>query len=210
MEVVARGADIGKVMGDWSEPPFMTGQGDFELQISMTGNSQAALLGSMTGQLRVVVGEGTAQVGALERMVKTVGIKTIGALLGDEKIDVVPMNCFAANLGADAGILTSDLLVLDTDRATIVGSGSVDLGKEEWDLVFKPKPKSVTLTTAVPIRIGGTFRDPAVSAEKVGTLRKLAGIASLFVFPPAAVAGLVDFGSGDNQCVQLAAKGGKQ
>jgi hypothetical protein len=49
-----------------------------------------------------------------------------------------------------------------------------------------------------------------VSAEKVGTLRKLAGIASLFVFPPAAVAGLVDFGSGDNQCVQLAAKGGKQ
>ena len=209
-EVVARGADIGKVMGDWSEPPFMTGQGDFELQISMTGNSQAALLGSMTGQLRVVVGEGTAQVGALERMVKTVGIKTIGALLGDEKIDVVPMNCFAANLGADAGILTSDLLVLDTDRATIVGSGSVDLGKEEWDLVFKPKPKSVTLTTAVPIRIGGTFRDPAVSAEKVGTLRKLAGIASLFVFPPAAVAGLVDFGSGDNQCVQLAAKGGKQ
>jgi uncharacterized protein involved in outer membrane biogenesis len=210
MNVVARGADIGKVMGDWSEPPFMTGQGDFELQISMTGDSQAALMGSMAGQLRVVVGEGTAQVGVLERMVKTVGIKTLGALLGDEKIDVVPMNCFAANLSADAGILTSDLLVLDTDRATIVGSGSVDLGKEEWNLVFRPKPKSVTLTTAVPIRIGGTFRDPAVSAEKVGTLRKLAGIASLFVFPPAAVAGLVDFGSGDNQCVQLAAKGGKQ
>jgi hypothetical protein len=37
-------------------------------------------------------------------------------------------------------------------------------------------------------------------------LRKVAGIASLFVFPPAAIAGLADFGSGDNHCVKLAAE----
>jgi uncharacterized protein involved in outer membrane biogenesis len=139
-------------------------------------------------------------------MVRTVGIKTLGVLLGEEKADVVPMNCFAANLVADAGVVKAEVLVLDTDQATVLGSGSLDLGTETWDMVFKPKPKHVTLTTAVPIRLSGTFRDPQVSAEKVGALRKLAGIASLFIFPPAAVAGLVDLGSGDNQCVQLAAE----
>ena len=33
-------------------------------------------------------------------------------------------------------------------------------------------------------------------------LRKIAGAVSLFVFPPAAVAGLAEFGAG-NQCVEL-------
>ncbi len=184
----------------------MTGQGDFDIRVTATGSSPAALMGSVSGEARVVVGEGTAQVGVLERMVRTVGIKTLGVLLGEEKVDVVPMNCFAANLTADAGVVKADVLILDTDKATVLGSGSMDLGEENWDMIFKPKPKQVTLTTAVPIHLGGTFADPEVSAEKVGVLRKLAGIASLFVFPPAAVAGLVDLGAGDNQCVQLAAK----
>lgn len=205
LEASARGADVGKVTGDWSQPPFMTGRGDFEVKVSSTGQTPAALVANLSGQGRVIVGEGTAEVGVLERMVRTVGLKTIGALLGDDKAAVVPMKCFAANLSADAGVVKADVLVLDTDKATIFGSGSVDLGKEKFDLVFKPKAKSLTLNTAVPIRLGGTFQDPTVSAETVGTLRKLAGIASLFVFPPAAIAGLADFGAGDNQCVKLAA-----
>jgi len=205
LEASARGADVGKVTGDWSQPPFMTGRGDFEVKVSSTGQTPAALVANLSGQGRVIVGEGTAEVGVLERMVRTVGLKTIGALLGEGKAASVPMNCFAANLSADAGIVKADVLVLDTDKATIFGSGTVDLAKEKFDLVFKPKAKSVTLNTAVPIRLGGTFQDPTVSAETVGTLRKIAGIASLFVFPPAAIAGLADFGAGDNQCVKLAA-----
>jgi len=206
MEASARGADVGKVTGDWSDPPFMTGQGDFEVKISSTGDSVAALMANLSGDGRVVVGEGSAQVGVLERMVKTVGLKTIGGLLGEDKVDSVPMKCFAANLTAKEGVVKADVLVLDTEKATIFGSGTIDLAKEQFDLVFKPKPKSVTLNTAVPIRVGGTFQDPTVSAEAVGTLRKIAGIASLFVFPPAAIAGLADFGSGNNQCVKLAAQ----
>jgi uncharacterized protein involved in outer membrane biogenesis len=208
--VLARGADVGKIMSDWSEPPFMVGQGDFDIQITASGDSVAALMGSVSGQARVLVGEGTAQVGVLEQMVRTVGIKTLGVLLGEEKADVVPMNCFAANLTAEAGVVDAEVLVLDTDKATVFGSGSFDLRKETWDLIFTPKPKQVTLTTAVPIHLGGTFQNPEVSAEKVGTLRKLAGLASLFVFPPAAVAGLMDFGAGDNQCLDLAAEGSKK
>ncbi len=206
MEASARGADVGKITGDWSDPPFMTGQGDFEVKISATGDSPADLMANLSGEGRVVVGEGTAQVGVLERMVRTVGLKTIGGLLGEDKVDSVPMKCFAANLTAKEGLVKADVLVLDTEKATIFGSGTIDFAKEQYDLVFKPKPKSVTLNTAVPIRVGGTFQDPTVSAEAVGTLRKIAGIASLFVFPPAAIAGLADFGSGDNQCVKLAAQ----
>jgi len=204
VRVLARGADVGKIMSDWSDPPFMTGSGDFDLQLDGYGDSPAALMGSMSGQARVIIGEGQAQVGVLERMVRTVGIKTLGSLLGQDQVDVVPMNCFAANLVAENGVVKANVLVLDSKEVTVFGSGDVNLAKEELNLLLKPKPKIVTLTTAVPIRVGGTLQNPSLSAEPVGTLRKLAGIASLFIFPPAAVAGLVDFGAGDNQCVKLA------
>jgi len=210
VRVLARGADVGKIMSDWSDPPFMTGSGDFDLQFDGYGDSSAALMGSMSGQARVIVGEGQAQVGVLERMVRTVGIRTLGSLLGQEEVDVVPMNCFAANLVAENGVVEAKVLVLDTKEVTVLGSGNVNLAKEELDVLLKPKPKMVTLTTAVPIRVGGTLQNPSLSAEPVGTLRKLAGIASLFIFPPAAVAGLVDFGAGDNQCVQLATEAQKK
>lgn len=206
MQSRAHGADVGKITGDWSDPPFMTGQGDFELDISANGDSLAALMDTLSGEVKIIVGEGRAEVGMLDRMVKTIGLKTIGNLLGQDKADRVPMNCFAAHLGAESGVVKADVLVMDTKHATIFGSGTIDLRKEQYDLVFKPKPKSVTLNTAVPIKLGGTFRDPTVSAETIGTLRKIAGIASLFVFPPAAIAGLADFGVGDNQCVKLAAQ----
>ncbi|UCC14337.1 MAG: AsmA family protein [Gammaproteobacteria bacterium] len=206
MDVIAKGADVKKVIGDWTDPPFLSGQGDFDLKLNARGDSIAAVMGSMSGQVRLLVGEGEAMVGILERMVKTVGLKQLETLFGDEKVDSVPMNCLAADLVAEDGVVTAEVFILDTERATIRAKGDVDLGKEEWDLVLKPKPKVASLSTAVPIHVGGPLNDPNFSPAAVGTLRKLAGIASLFVFPPAAVAGLADVGSGHNICVELAAE----
>jgi hypothetical protein len=69
---------------------------------------------------------------------------------------------------------------------------------------FKPKPKRVTFNAAVPIHIEGPWREPEIKAEKLGVLRKIAGGVSLFVFPPAAIAGFGEIGAGDNVCVKLA------
>lgn len=204
LEVKAQGADVEKIIGDWTESPFLSGQGDFDLDLHAQGDSLAAVMGSLSGQVRLLVGEGEAMVGILERMVKTVGLKQLESLFGDEKVDSVPMNCLATHLVAEEGVVTAEVFILDTERATIRAKGDVDLGKEKWDLVLKPKPKVASLSTAVPIHVGGPLNDPDFAPAAVGTLRKLLGIASLFVFPPAALAGLGDVGSGHNICLDLA------
>jgi hypothetical protein len=206
MDVTAAGAEVQKIIGDWTDSPFLSGQGDFDLKLNAQGDSMAAIMGSMSGQVRLLVGEGEATVGVLERMVKTAGLKQLDALFGEEKVESVPMNCLAADLVAEDGVVTAPVLILDTEHATIRARGDVDLGKEKWDLVLKPKPKVASLSTAVPIHVGGPLNDPSFAPAAAGTLRKLAGIASLFVFPPAAVAGLAEVGSGHNVCVELAAR----
>jgi uncharacterized protein involved in outer membrane biogenesis len=207
MDVTAQGADVEKIIGDWTESPFLSGKGDFDLKLNAQGDSMAAVMGSMSGQVRLLVGEGEAMVGVLERMVKNIGLKQLEALfVGDDKAESVPMNCLAADLVAEEGIVNVEVMILDTESATIRARGDVDLGKEMWDLVLKPKPKVASISTSVPIHIGGPLNDPSFAPAAVGTLRKLLGIASLFVFPPAALAGLGDVGSGHNVCLDLAAE----
>ena len=102
----------------------------------------------------------------------------------------------------DSGVAEFEVLVLDTVRATVVGSGSANLAEETWDVWFKPKPKRFALNAAVPVHMTGPFKEPDIEAQKIGILRKVAGAVGLFVFPPAAVAGLAEFGAG-NPCVEL-------
>ena len=96
------------------------------------------------------------------------------------------------------------------EKSTLVGTGTADLRNETWDVKIKPKPKRATLNAATSIVVTGPFNDPNVTLGKIGVLKKLAGAASLFVFPPAAVAGLGELGSGDNVCIKLIAGGGAQ
>jgi hypothetical protein len=55
--------------------------------------------------------------------------------------------------------------------------------------------------------VTGPFNEPKVTLGKIDVLKKLAGAASLFVFPPAALAGLGELGSADNVCIKLIADG---
>jgi hypothetical protein len=131
----------------------------------------------------------------------------LSSLLAAENQEQVKMNCIASHVTITNGIAAFDVLVLDTDHSTLVGSGSADLGREIWDIKFKPRPKHATLNSAVSITLTGPFSEPKVSVSKVDLLKKLAGSASIFVFPPAAVASLGELGSGDNVCLKFISEG---
>jgi len=53
--------------------------------------------------------------------------------------------------------------VLDTNGATILGSGRIDLASERLDLRFDPNAKQANLANlAVPVKVGGTLAKPSV------------------------------------------------
>jgi uncharacterized protein involved in outer membrane biogenesis len=152
----------------------------------------------------LLVGEGTARAGIAEQAVKTVVVGTMQRVLGGKHLDSVKMNCFAADFEISSGIATATVLLLDTEHATVKGTGSIDLGEERWHLDLKPHPKKTTLTAAVPIDVRGTFHEPKFTVEKVSVLKKLAGTVGAFIYPPAALGGLAELGSGHNECLKIA------
>jgi uncharacterized protein involved in outer membrane biogenesis len=201
--VTAQQIDMGEITGYWSRPPFMSASGDVQLVLSGTGESLAAVLASSTGHLRVVTGEGTAEVAQAERATATLVLGTIARTLGKEDIDAVKMNCFAADIEFEEGMGDVQVLVLDTENTTILGSGTIDLAKEQWDLKFKPKPHTTTLSArAVPVMLEGSFSEPEIKVGKGGLIRKLSAIVGAVVFPPAAVAALLELGAGDETCLK--------
>ncbi|MGB5211723.1 MAG: AsmA family protein [Gammaproteobacteria bacterium] len=200
--------DVAAITGRWSDPPLLEGKGSVQYAISGAGRSVAGYMADASGSLRVLVGEGTARAGLAERAARGLLSNMFTALLASHAKDQVKMNCLAAQVTIEKGVAVFDVLVLDTDKATLVGKGSANLGTETWDMKFTPKPKHVTLNASVSVTMTGPFEDPRISVGKAGLLKKLAGAASIFVFPPAAVVGLGELGSGNNVCLKFISEGG--
>lgn len=200
--------DVAAITGRWSDPPLLEGKGSVQYAISGAGRSVAGYMAGASGFLRILVGEGTARAGLADRAARGLLSKMFTAMLAQEQKDQVRMNCLAADVEITEGVARFNVLVLDTDESTLVGTGTANLGSETWDMKFVPRPKHATLNTAVSITMTGSFGDPKISVGKAGLLKKLAGVASIFVFPPAAIAGLGELGTGDNVCLKFAAQGG--
>ena len=195
-------ADMRGVTEEWLGAAVIDAPGRFRYEISGAGTSVADIMSNIKGSASLVLGPGTARAGVAERAVRGLATMALTTLLHSKKVDDVEMNCMVSEVKIEGGIAVFEVLVLDTERATVVGSGSANLADNTWDLWFKPKPKRFALNAAVPVHMTGPFHEPDIQVQKIGILRKIAGAVSLFVFPPAAVAGLAEFGAG-NQCVEL-------
>ena len=203
MSITAQQINMGELTGYWSQPPFMSATGNIQLVLSGSGESPATIMASSAGHLRLVTGEGTAEVAQAERATATLVLGAIGRTLGKDDTEAVKMNCFASNIKFEEGVGDVQVLVLNTENTTILGSGTIDLAKEQWDLTFKPQPNTTKLSaTAVPVMLKGSFFEPEIKVGKAGILRKLSAIVGVVVYPPAAVAGLLELGAGKETCMK--------
>ena len=59
---------------------------------------------------------------------------------------------------------------------------------------------------AFPVNIRGTLANPSFRPDELGVAKKIGGLVALFVFPPAAVVGLGEMGTGDEggECLKIA------
>lgn len=179
-----------------------------DVELATTGDTPAAMAGNLDGYAGLVMGEGRAHIRGFEALIGGVGTALGTLFAGQEEWSAV--NCSALRFGIKDGVGTGEVLLFDSRYATVGGEGTVDFGKEKLDLVITPRPKAaVTLNISAPVRVTGTFLEPKFQVDPVGVLRKIIGVAGLFVFPPAAVAGLVELGGETNACSGLLREGGQ-
>ncbi len=205
-KLTAKGLDLGQLLKVTTDEETLSGKGDLSIALKGQGQSVAAIMGSLDGHTRLLVGQGTLRTGAVDSLIG--GLSTVVGTLVAEQKDTAVMNCLASDFDIKQGVATSRTLLVDTEYSTVFGEGNIDFSTETLGLLIAPKPKSVTLNVAVPVQVGGTLANPIFGLEKVAAARKAAGVLALvggLAFPPAALLGLGEMGAGDDHpCLQIA------
>ncbi len=175
--------------------------GKFEL--GGRGNSVGAMLGSADGRVALLLANGEISKLLMEKtglhLLEILQLK----LFGDK---TVKLRCVVADFDVKAGVMRTSALVLDTEINTIIGSGSIDLAREQLDLTFLPKTRTTSpIALRSPIHVSGSFGAPVVQLDTARVAaRGLGAVALALLNPVLAVAALVELGPGlESPCQQL-------
>lgn len=205
-KVSARHIQLKQLFPTIEQMQATVGQVNGDAQLSATGTSVAALLGSSNGEVKALVNQGTINKMLLEMMGLNVGNIVLTKLFGDKPVQ---LNCLAADFDVNKGVMQSQVLVLDTAEAIVRVNGNINLANEQMDLTIRPETKALRLfTLRAPLYVRGPFSKPDVSVDK-GVLALKAGGAAVLAAaaaPVAALIPLINTGPGESsECGRLVA-----
>lgn len=175
-------------------PAYVTGMLNGRTNLDGQGNSTHALLASLDGDVSMYIRKGTIS----HLLIELLGIdlaQSLGILL--TKDHSLPMQCAVMDFSAQQGVVKPRVALIDTSVTLVLIDGNVDLAREQFNLRLTAKPKNVSpFTLRSPIRVGGTFLNPAVTPEGGPIAARAAGsVALAFVNPLAALLPFIDLGS---------------
>lgn len=168
-----------------------------QVDLKGRGNSMAQMLGSASGDVAVLMGQGELSNIFLEFVGLDGGEVIKFFLRGDRNVQ---LRCAAAAFDVKQGLMTSKVIVLDTADTVINGNGQVSLANETLDIVLKPEPKDKSiLSLRSPLKVGGTFAAPTAGPDKVA-LGARAGLAIALgvVNPVLALLATIETGPGQD------------
>ncbi|UAN02141.1 AsmA family protein [Achromobacter mucicolens] len=175
-----------------------------DLAISGTGNSVAALLGTATGDVKMLVNDGVISRSLMELAGLNVANYVVSKLFGDDEVKI---NCGAADLELKRGVMTPRVFVFDTDNALITITGSASFKDETLDLDIDPDSKGFRIfSLRSPLYVRGTFGSPDVGVHVAPLAARGAGMVALGVLltPAAGLLALIaPSANEDNACGPL-------
>jgi len=219
--------DLGQMAKDTGVSDAVAGKLNLELDLTGQGNSVAAIMAGLNGDTKILMSDGKIN----NRYADLIGgdlraslIKLFNPLA--EKEEYATLNCVVNHFEIKDGLAESRILVIDTNRMTVIGEGNINLKNETLDLGVTPEPKeglgagnvatvNVSLSEfARPFRLQGTLAHPSLGIDPTKTVlafgKALGGIA---LFGPAGIATTFVSGKfGENHpCAKsLAALGAKE
>lgn len=173
--------------------PMRTSLGEIngDASLDARGNSVNTLLGTSTGEVKLLMNDGAISKTLLETAGLNVGNIVIGKLFGDRTVKI---NCAAANLSGSQGLYQTRLFVLDTEDATIYINGTINFANEQLNLDVRPQSKGVRLLSLrSPLYVKGTMKNPDVGVQPGPLILRGGGAVALAVFaaPVAALLPLI-------------------
>nr|WP_314483071.1 AsmA family protein [uncultured Pseudomonas sp.] len=203
--LTARGFKLKQLFPSFAPMQSSFGELNGDADITGRGNSVAALLGTASGDLRMLVNDGAISRSLMEIAGLNVGNYIVDKLFGDEDVKI---NCAAADVGIKDGLASTRLFIFDTENAIIYINGTANFASERLDLKITPESKGLRLfSLRSPLYVRGAFAKPSAGVQAVPLALRGAGMVALGVVagPAAGLLALVAPSSGDdpNQCTPL-------
>lgn len=112
-------------------------------------------------------------------------VNLVTAMLTSTESSESQINCAVGRWTVRDGILTPDVLVVDTGKIRMCGSGKVDLANNSLKLFVQPIPKRAEFfNVATPVEIRGSFEDVKVGIAGGGILGSAVRFVTSPVFTP--------------------------
>lgn len=125
-----------------------------DIDLAAHGDSMAALLGTVSGSMAARMVDGSMS-GRLDAELGLSGTRFLRALIGADKL--VPIRCAVAEFEFRDGKGHSRMLLIDTERTSVEGTGIVELRSGAFDLLLTPRPdRPGLLELHKAIRLQGT------------------------------------------------------
>jgi uncharacterized protein involved in outer membrane biogenesis len=173
LSVTSRQVEVGSLLHLLQVSDVLSGgKADLDLNVTGNGNSVRAIMAGLDGTTRLVMGPGRIN----NRFAKLLLADLVGVITFSGSGDSSNLNCFVSDFGIAKGKASSKALVLDTNGATILGSGNIDLASERLNLRFDPNAKQASLASlAVPVKVGGTLASPSVTPDPGAIAKNVVG-----------------------------------
>ncbi len=159
-DITLRKASLAALMGQAAGEAVVDGPLDLVAKVRGKGRSLRRVMAGLGGLVTVEVGRGRVRSQAFDLLSDSL---IEGITPWAPKEDSTRLNCVVARFDIRGGKAKSRVLVLDTSRATVAGSGEVDLGRERVDLLLAPSTKQTSVASVaalVPIRVRGPLASP--------------------------------------------------
>ncbi len=215
--------DLEPIMEELDVTGALKGNLGVDLNFRSRGASAADIMAGLNGQFTVVMRDGQIAAKYLENADRFEVDLADGFLKlfdsTEKKQDFAEINCFVSTFEVTNGIAASKVLVFDTERAGVLGDGTIDLKTESLNISLKPIKKggigvsgvgklTVGLDIADSFKLGGTLSHPVVAVDKseiaISTVLSLGkAIGGTLLFGPAGLAAALiggNFGD-DNPCI---------
>jgi uncharacterized protein involved in outer membrane biogenesis len=197
-QIEVRRVELKRIFPQLAAPGGSAGRFGGRAQFTMSGNSIAELLAGAQGEAAIAMRGG--EMSTLKLVLTNLDLARAAALLmrgGNEK---APLHCAIAAMHATHGVLTPDIMVIDSSEELIRGSGSVDFAHEKYDLALSADSKKPSLVALRgPINITGTFKSPVVKPALGQAIARVGAAVGLGILaPPLALLPLIDLGNAPN------------
>ena len=125
---------------------------DASIDVRSRGNHAVQIRSNLAGTVRVVARDGALASRYSREFAKNFATLAVPSILTGR---TPRFGCIVADFGIESGLATSRELLLESEAISVIGSGTVGIGADAFDIVLVPKvhkPGLVSLSAAVEVR----------------------------------------------------------